>query len=591
MISRLQMTDGQRRQLGESLLTEVRWREYSTDVRKFIRECVNIRVVDGSGVGGKRLLDLYPYQDEFIDLILSERYVLSLKARQLGFTTVTVAYALWLLMFKPGGATVLMMSKSQDDANKNLAMLDQMYRMLPEWVRLRGPKPEGQAKTEKAWRHSDGGVSRIRSLPPTTTTGAGETADLVILDEFDLYMNAEPSAVWNTIEPTTLAAASNPLSRGAVCVVVSTPRTPDGVFARMYKSGRARGGPGEGRFATLFVPATENRFLWTDGAFDERKYDAIAEEKRALGKPWLIYSEYPLSDTEAFRKSGRARFQELPELDECVPPIARGELGDSVQAGELLFQPSSGGRLQLFEMPRDDRFYVLSVDPSHGIGEDATVGTVLSFDDAGDPYVVAVWSSSTTEQHEAAPALFRLGRFFHGWQSEALLVFDAAGGHGELMMHVWRSMGYANFYTYIPKSARRGRASARFGITTSGTSGLRTMMLDKLSEVLPSLGNVYVSLLDELTTFVVFPDGRAAADRGCHDDHVMALAMGVWVLSERFRSSPAPVAATVGTSVSDDGTASLAGYLDDQAKLVKHRERVDRQRLARMARVASRRRK
>ena len=589
MISRLELTDGQRRQLGESLLTEVRWRAYATDVRKFISECVFIRVVDGSGVGGRRLLDLYPYQDEFLELMTSERYVLSLKARQLGFTTVTVAYALWLLMFKPGGATVLMMSKSQDDANKNLAMLDQMYRMLPEWVRLRGPKPEGQAKTEKAWRHQDGGVSRIRSLPPTTTTGAGETADLVILDEFDLYMNAEPSAVWNTIEPTTLAAASNPLSRGAVCVVVSTPRTPDGVFARMYKSGRRGGGQGEGRFATLFVPATENRFLWTDGAFDERKYDAIAEEKRALGKPWLIYSEYPLSDTEAFRKSGRARFQELPEPDECSVPVARGDVHDN--ATGLMFQPSADGRLQVFEMPREDRFYVLSVDPSHGIGEDATVGTVVSFDDAGDPYVCAVWSSATTEQHEAAPFLFRLGRWFHGWQSEALLVFDAAGGHGELMMHVWRSMGYGNFYTYVPKSARRGRASARFGITTSGTSGLRSMMLDRLSEVLPRLGHVYLALLDELTTFVVFPDGKAAADRGCHDDHVMALAMGVWVLSERFRSAPAPVGVTGGKPVVEDGVASLGEYLRQQHDVVRSRERSDRKRLARMSRTVSRRRK
>lgn len=588
MISNVKGTEGQRRRLGESLLAEVRWRKYASDVELFIRDCVHIRVVDGSGVGGKKLLDLYPYQVEYLDLLRGEKFVLALKARQLGFTTVTVAYALWLLLFKPGGATVLMLSKSQEDANRNLLMLDQMYRMLPEWVRARGPKPEGQAKTEKAYRHLDGSLSRIKSLPPTTTSGAGESADLVILDEFDLY-GVDPSAVWNAVEPTTLAAASNPLTRGAVCAVVSTPRTPDGAFARMFRTGRDRGGPGDGRFATIFVPATENRFLWTGGEFDRVKYDAIAAEKKAIGKPWLIYSEYPLTVQEAFRKSGRARFTDLPEPDEATQPVARGLLMEN--ATGLVFSPSADGPLQVFELPREDRFYVLSVDPSHGVGEDATVGTVVTFDDNGDPYVCAVWSSNTTEQYEAAPAFFKLGRWYHGWQQEALIVFDAAGGHGELLVHVWRSLGYVNFYSYVPSSASRRSRAARLGITTAGTSGLRSMMLDKLAEVLPRLGNVYPVLLDELVTFVVFPDGKAAADRGCHDDHVMALAMGLWVLSERFRPSPAPVAGTGGPVVSGEGTASLAEYLDDQRKIVARQEQRDRKRLARLTRTVSRRRR
>lgn len=530
------LPESHRRKLGENLFAEVQWRRWERDPRAFISECVYIRVVDGSGVGGKKLFVPYDYQDEFLDRILGNKFVLGLKARQLGFTTMTAAYALWLLMFKAGGANILMMSKSQDDANKNLMMIDQMYRLLPDWVKQRGPKAEGVAKTEKAWRHSDGTLSRIRSLPPTTTTGAGETADLVILDEFDLYQSVDPADVWNVIEPTTMGAASNPLWRQAVCIIISTPRTPDGVFARMYRTGKS----GEGRFNTLFVPCMANRFLWTGGAFDPAKYDAIAEEKKQLGEPWKVYSEYPRTDEEAFKKSGASRFSDVPDFDECVEPLDRGELRSS-DSGGVDFLPSPGGHLRVFEFPRRDRFYVLSVDPAHGVGKDYTVGQVFAYDDNGDPYVAAAWWSNTTEQHVAAPELLLLGRFYKGFQSEAMLVFDNGGGHAELMVHVWRSMGYQNFYSYMPKSNRKGRA-LRYGMTTSGVGGARQATLDQLAALLPRLGNMYVALREELGTFVVKDNGRAEADYGCHDDHVMAAAMGLWVLNLKHQASPvAPV--------------------------------------------------
>ena len=543
---------GQRRRVGENLFAEVTWRRWERDPRAFISECVYIRVVDGSGVGGKKLFVPYDYQDAFLEDILSNKFVLGLKARQLGFTTMTSAYALWLLLFKPGGANILMMSKSQDDANKNLGMIDQMYRLLPDWVKVRGPRSEGVAKTEKAWRHRDGTLSRIRSLPPTTTTGAGETADLVILDEFDLYENANPADVWNVIEPTTMGAASNVQWKQAVCIIISTPRTPDGVFARMYRAGKS----GAGRFKTLFVPCMANRFLWTDGAFDKLKYEAIAEEKRQLGEPWKIFSEYPRTDEEAFKKSGASRFSDLPEFDECVEPLDRGELRE--RDGVVEFIPSPGGKMRVFEWPQRDRFYVLSVDPAHGVGKDYTVGQVFAYDDNGDPYVAAAWWSNTTEQHEAAPELFWMGRFFKGFQSEAMLVFDNGGGHSELMVHVWRSLGYQNFYSYISKSARKSRA-LRYGMTTSGPGGARSAVIDGLAAAVPVLGNMYLELREELGTFVVKDNGRPEADFGCHDDHVMSCAMGLWVL--QLKHIGAPVGPVGRSEPSHEGT--LTGLYED----------------------------
>ena len=69
-----------------------------------------------SGVsGGAVPFQKWPYLLELAQSIVDNRLVTVLKARQLGFSWTTAAYAAWLLTFSPG-TNVLMISKGQTDA-------------------------------------------------------------------------------------------------------------------------------------------------------------------------------------------------------------------------------------------------------------------------------------------------------------------------------------------------------------------------------------------------------------------------------------------------------------------------------------------
>jgi hypothetical protein len=103
----------------------------------------------------------------------------------------------------------------------------------------------------------------------------------------------------------------------------------------------------------------------------------------------------------------------------------------------------------VFEEPRGDRFYTLAVDPAQGVGKDYTVAQIWSYGDEGEPYIAASWWSNTTEQAQAAKETFVMGRLWRGYRKEAMLGWDAAGGQGNLMVHVWRSLGYSELCTRV----------------------------------------------------------------------------------------------------------------------------------------------
>ena len=497
------------------------------DVETFIRDVIKIRVENANGAKKRQPFIMFDYQEEFLKTILSEKMVLALKARQLGFTTIVMAYALWLMFFHEE-TNVLIISRSQPAANKNLLMLKQMYQFLPQWLKDRGPRKGADAAESFGFIHSDGSLSLINSMAPGDNTATGETASLVILDEFDLYKNVDPASVWNAIDPTLDSALANTFTKSAVCIIISTARNPDGIFYRLYKEGLTP----EGRFKSLFVPATQSRFLWTDGKYDPSKYEAKKKERTAMGKPWLIYSEYPMTDEEAFRKSGESRYTDLPEFEEIVEYAERGNLYFNEVMKNYDLRKTNNGYFRINERPRKDRRYILSIDPATGRGKDFTVGQIHAYDEFGTPYIAAYWASNIIKGKHAAEAFYDIAKYYKGTDKEALVAVETTGGFGYSFIENMEELGHRRFYHHMASSGkwRKGVANAA-GINTAGSSGIRNILIDKLGEVLPTMQGMYPTLLSELYTFVELPTGKVAANPGCHDDHVMCAAIGQYVLA------------------------------------------------------------
>lgn len=518
--------NSRRRAQLEHAYVELLWRHYAQNPVDFFQDCVKIPAGEMfGGTTGRTAFELFDYQRETLNLIRNNRYVTVLKARQLGLTTLMMAYALWNLLFRPG-SNIVLVSRSQTAANSALEMIDFMYNFLPEWVKDRGPKSESDAATHHSYRFHDGLVSKITSYAATRTVAAGQTATLVLWDEAALAEYQEDAL--RTLLPTTDAGGS--------MVIFSTARGGYNAFAQLYKAAER----GESQFVSIFHPWHASRFmnpLAEQGEIDLTHYEA--KRRDLSSEPWRFYAEYPSSSEEAFRQSGRSRFPNLPEQDQFEDfPLRCSVKVDRI--GTPIIEEDPDGLLwcrpeALSGTPAGHKA-VIAIDPSSGTGGDYTVMTVGWVDMEGVPQRMAYWRSNMVEPSEYSNVAYILGHFFaDNAGRNALMVVERQGGYGETVVHSLRGMGYTNLYVHKYTGHRRYRQDTSYGFPMTATR--RPLVVDVLAEWLnystgQVMGGVDLQLRRELGSFVVKENGSVSADAGENDDLVMSTAIWLYVAVE-----------------------------------------------------------
>ena len=110
--------------------------------------------------------------DHLIDIsekLISERLIVILKARQIGFSWLIAAYAAWLARFHEG-AVILMLSKGQDEAKALLGKVRFILVNLPDtWQVKFGADSKSEIEIPEM-------NSKIVALPATEDAGRSETA-------------------------------------------------------------------------------------------------------------------------------------------------------------------------------------------------------------------------------------------------------------------------------------------------------------------------------------------------------------------------------------------------------------------------------
>jgi hypothetical protein len=556
-----------RRKRLVALHVEQRWRTYAQDPVTFFEECVWVPAGEKFGKGKGRVpLRLFDYQKETLDTFRNNRYVIVLKARQLGLTTVAMAYALWMLMFQPG-ANIVFVSRSQTAADKALELLDFMYQFLPESIRERGPQPESMAAKHHAYKFRDGMVSQITSYPATKTVAAGQTASLVLWDEAALAEYQEDAL--RTLMPTTDAGGS--------MIIFSTARGGHNQFARLFRDAER----GENEFASLFFPWSVSEMI------SQQDYDA--KKRSFASEPWRFYAEYPSSAEEAFRQSGRSRFPALPDETDVDEFPLRGNL-EWRPDGSVSFLPNPEGPFRFMPEALDGvplgKTAVVALDPASGTGGDYTAISAGWYQD-GTPVRAAFWHSNMVEPTEAAEEAAKLGRLLRDDRGmDALLVVEKQGGYGDTIIHELReSLSYQNLYRFTYTGHRRRRMDQAYGFPM--TYARRPLVIDTLARWVNRDGEVMAGidpiLRQELGAFVVREDGRVTADAGMYDDMVMATAIWLYVLEERG------LEATPEVITEPSAQMFSVAHIFEEAELARRQEqregRREMRRLARSGRI------
>lgn len=156
-------------------------------------------------------LQLWDFQEEYASAFYTDRFILALKSRQLGFTTVTLALALHEALFHKN-VRIVIMAQTENDASNLLNNIKYMFQYLPEWM-----KPQvGRDNTSTLEFPKLNSSISVQACSPRA--GRSIQATHIILDEFAFYNVSRKSMdedIYTAIYPT--------VSRGGRLTIISTP--------------------------------------------------------------------------------------------------------------------------------------------------------------------------------------------------------------------------------------------------------------------------------------------------------------------------------------------------------------------------------
>lgn len=170
-------------------------------------------------VKGRIKFELYPFQEKtLIELIHHDKNII-LKSRQLGISTLSAAYSLWLTMFHRD-KSVLVVATKQDVAKNLITKSREMYAYLPQWL-------QSQQKTDEnnkmSIRFLNG--SQIKAVSGAGDSGRSEALSLLIIDECAFIQHIED--LWASVQQT--------LATGGKAILLSTPNGVGNFFHRTWQ--------------------------------------------------------------------------------------------------------------------------------------------------------------------------------------------------------------------------------------------------------------------------------------------------------------------------------------------------------------------
>jgi hypothetical protein len=277
--------------LGE-LRQEGEWRKCARSERYFLEKYWYI----AHPARGRILFSLRGAQRNALIHWDNNRYSLTLKARQIGWSTLVAAHQFWLAFFTPD-QNIIDLSRTEREAVQLLRKTKYGFSHLPSWMLDRGPR----SLVEHQQRMYFGNGSQIVSMPSASDPARGESATLIVVDEWAFLPN--PEEAWSSIEPVA--------DVGGRIIGLSTANGSGNFFHQLWVGAST----GNNKFESMFYPwsATEDR----DDSWYESKCQAML--------PWPLAQEYPTTPEEAFVKSGNPVFDldVLAEMElRCRPGVS-----------------------------------------------------------------------------------------------------------------------------------------------------------------------------------------------------------------------------------------------------------------------------
>jgi len=441
-------------------------------------------------VRGKVNFNLYDFQEKSLQSFMKHDYNIVLKARQLGLSTLTAGYALWMMTFQQD-KNILVIATKQETAKNLVTKVRVMHANLPGW--LKQPCVEDN---KLSLRYKNG--SQIKAVASSEESGRSEALSLLIIDE---------AAFIDKID-TIWGAAQQTLATGGRALVISTPNGVGNFFHKTWIG--AEDGTNDFNFIKLH---------WS--VHPERGQEWRNEQDKLLG-PSLAAQECDCD----FITSGRGvidglLLENLKESSVREPMEKRG-----IDSNYWIWQP-----------PNYTKNYVVSADVSRGDGTDYSAFHIIDVESLEQ---VAEYKGKISTQDfgnmlvnvatEYNNALLVVENNNIGWAA----IQQVIDREYPNLFYTSKDLQYVDVQHQMTNKYRVQERNMVPGFST--TQKTRPLIVAKLEEMFREESVVVHSqrLIDELFVFI-YNGNRAEAMTGYNDDLVMSFAIALWVRDTALR--------------------------------------------------------
>lgn len=461
---------------------------------------------------------LYKYQQKCIQDYDKYRFNIISKFRQGGLTTVTLLWGLWRCLFKLD-QQVMLLSKTDREATDIGQMVDRAVEHLPNW--LRPNKNEGKWNDHHKTFKATGGALKFYS----PEAARGKSVTFLIVDEaaFIPDMNTHWAAMWPI------------LSTGGSCVLVSTVNGLGNWYEETYTGAKEE----RNRFHIIDLD------YWEHPDYSTKYHpDWIEEQKAQLGEKKFLQEVMRsfLGSGETYISAGI--IAQLDQQTKDNVPIRklfkkwanRATRAEDVEQGKNakdnpVWNPvdSERGAMWVWKEPLDGHEYIIGVDSAEGMGDNADNSSFEVIDCATLEQAAEFYSNSVPP-HVFAQILNEVGIYYN----HALLVVENMGPGGAVLNTLQHELFYENLH-FDEKGAKSGHPGIKVNRINRPVL-LETMQHRLMNKTLKINSR---RLVREVKTFEYNTTSRRAeAQKGKHDDAIIALCMALMVRDTLIRDIP-----------------------------------------------------
>jgi len=485
---------------------------------------------------------LFDKQSEIIDCYLKNRFNLVTKPRQAGISTTTQAFMAMKCAFADpeNPETIVVIANKLTLAKKFTKGIKDFVSQLPRWVW--GDEYYGTKEKEKKsifLRESQIEIVLVNGctiIAVATSTDAlrGYTPTYLVFDEAAFIDNGAD----------LYSAAVTSLGTGGGCILISTPNGQDPLYYETYEKSQA----GENDYNIIEMkwyqdPRYNKDLEWGDKHGNmiseiEFTYESFDKKIREGLKPTSTWYRDMCKGMNGDKK------KIAQELDVSFLGSGGNVIADEYiiqQETENVIDPifvdrdywdGNSGLIYIWAEPEVDHEYILSADVSSGSGADFSTFQIIDF---------TTMEQVAEYQGKIPPDIFGNLINKYGLKYNAYVVVDNINVGASTVLKLvelkYPNLHYDEINPRTLKSMKNNNVFSENRIPGFNVNGVRLNLISHLEMMVRTNGIKIRSrrVVKEMRTFIYKNNGRPDHQDGKHDDCLMSLGIGLWILESSFK--------------------------------------------------------